>query len=327
MIYKCKNCGGNAVYSPGKMKMYCPHCDGMDSEDIVQGGSVTQCVNCGAPINVSRYTSSGRCEHCSSYIVFDERIAGEYEPHLILPFKVSKGLAADRLHVEFKKKTFLPSGFLSEKSLEKMEGMYVPFWLYDYQVRYDFVGQGTKVRRWVSGDTEYVETSYYDVIRKMDADFDKVPADASIAMNDGEMDLMEPYYYQDLIDFDPKFMSAFFGEIYNQSAQELEDRARGKVRESAENLMQQSINGYQTMKPVSRNIDMNRNGLQYALLPVWTYLFQYKGQTWRFHVNGQTGKVVGKTPVSRGKVLLYALSVFASVSAFFYLAISILEVL
>lgn len=327
MIFKCKNCGGNTVYEPGRKRMYCPHCESLDSEDTLQGGSVTQCANCGAPINISPYTSAGRCEHCGMYIVFNERVEGEYEPQLILPFKVSKDMAVEMLHKEFKKKTFLPSGFLSEKSLEKMEGLYVPFWLYDYQVRYDFAGQGTKVRSWRSGDTEYTETSYFDVIRKMEADFDKVPADASIAMNDGEMDLMEPYAYKELTDFEPKYMSGFFGEVYNQSAQELEERARIKVRESSENLMQQSLNEYSTVKPISRNLDMNRNGLHYALMPVWTYLYQYRGETWRFHVNGQTGKVVGKTPVSRGKVLLYGLSVFASVSAFFYLAISILEVL
>ncbi|MCM1038107.1 MAG: hypothetical protein NC314_08685 [Roseburia sp.] len=326
MIFKCKNCGGNTVYEPGRKKMYCPHCESIDSEDKLEGSSVTQCENCGAPVNISQYTSSGRCEHCGSYIVFDERVEGEYEPQLILPFAVNKDMAAQLLHQEFKKKTFLPSGFLSEKSLEKMEGIYVPFWLYDYQVRYDFVGQGTKVRSWVSGDTEYVETSYYDVIRKMEADFDRVPVDASIAMNDGEMDLMEPYAYKELIGFDPKYMSGFFGEVYNQGAQELEERAKIKVRESSENLMQQSLNGYSSMKPVSRNLNMDRNGLTYALMPVWTYLYQYRGETWRFHVNGQTGKVVGKTPVSRAKLLSYGLSVFASVSALFYLAILILEV-
>ena len=36
----------------------------------------------------------------------------------------------------------------------------MPFWLYDYQADYDYAGEGIKVRRWTSGDTEYTETSY-----------------------------------------------------------------------------------------------------------------------------------------------------------------------
>ena len=62
-------------------------------------------------------------------------------------------------------------------------------------------------------------------------------------------------------------------------------------------------------------------------MPVWLYKYDYRGETYRFHVNGQTGKVVGMTPVSKAKVFLYGLTAFASVSAIMYLAISILELL
>lgn len=307
--------------------MYCPHCESLDSEDIVREGSVSVCGNCGAPLTLNQYTSASRCAHCGSYIVFQERVEGEYEPNLILPFKISKDVAVELLHKEFHKKTFLPSSFLSEKSLEGLEGMYVPFWLYDYQTAYDFAGEGTKVRSWRSGDTEYIETSYYDVIRKMEADFEKVPVDASLAMDDGEMDLMEPYTYQELEGFDAKYMSGFFGEVYNQSAGELESRAKSKVKDASESLMQQSLTGYDTVKTRAKNINMDRKRAHYALMPVWMYLYRYRGKTWRFHVNGQTGKVVGSTPVSKEKVIAYGFSVFACISIISSLIIAILEVL
>ena len=290
----------------------------------MQEGSLTQCANCGAPITPGQYASAGRCEHCGSYLVHNERIEGVYEPHLILPFKINKDMAVERLNQEFHKKTFLPSSFLSQKSLEKLEGIYVPFWLYDYQAHYDFEGEGTRVRSWRQGDTEYTETSYYHIIRQMEADFDKVPVDASFVMDDGEMDLMEPYAYQELEDFDPKYMSGFDGEVYNQSAPELEGRAQVKVRDASESLMQQSLAGYNSIRPGRKNLNLNRDGVRYALMPVWMYLYQYQGKTWRFQVNGQTGKVIGKTPVSRGKVLLYGLTTMVSVSTIFYLIMAIL---
>lgn len=324
MIFKCKNCGGNTVYEPSRKRMYCPHCESLDSENIVQEGSLAQCGNCGAPITPGQYASAGRCEHCGSYLIYNERIEGVYEPHLILPFKINKEMAVERLNQEFHKKTFLPSGFLSQKSLEKLEGIYVPFWLYDYQAHYDFAGEGTRVRSWRQGDTEYTETSYYHIIRQMEADFDKVPVDASFVMVDGEMDLMEPYAYQELENFDPKYMSGFDGEVYNQSAPELEGRAQIKVRDASESLMQQSLAGYNSVRPGRKNLNLDRNGVRYALMPVWMYLYQYQGKTWRFQVNGQTGKVIGKTPVSRGKVLLYGLTTMISVSTIFYLIAAIL---
>lgn len=327
MLFKCKNCGSNVVYEPGRARMYCPHCEGEDSEDIVRGGSLTQCVNCGAPIEVQSYTSSSRCEHCGCYLIFDERVEGVYEPHIILPFRVNKELAVGAMEAEFNRRLFTPSDFMSAKSLEKMVGIYVPFWLYDYNAFYDFVGEGTKVRRWTSGNTEYVETSYYEVIRKMNVDFDKIPVDASYAMDDGVMDLMEPYSYQMKRDFDAKYMSGFYGEIYNQGAPELEGRAQIKARNSSEELMRQSMQEYNTIKPMRKDLNLQRNGVNYALMPVWQYLYRYRGKTYQFHVNGQTGKVIGTTPVSMGKVFGYGASVFAIVTAICSMAIKALEIL
>ena len=327
MIFKCKNCGGNVVYEPSRGKMYCPHCESIDSEDTIQGGTLTQCVNCGAPVNVQNYTSASRCEHCGSYIVFNERVEGVYEPHMLLPFRVNKDSAVAAMDKEFGKRAFTPSGFMSTKSLENMVGVYVPFWLYDYKAFYDFAGEGTRVKTWRSGNTEYTETSYYEVIRKMDVDFDKIPVDASYAMEDGVMDLMEPYNYQQLQGFEPKYMSGFYGEIYNQGAPELEGRAQVKARNASEELMQGSLKEYSTMKPHRKDLNLQRDGVNYALMPVWQYNYRYKDKTYQFHVNGQTGKVIGITPVSKEKVLAYGASVFALVTSICYLAVRFLEIL
>ncbi len=327
MLFKCKNCGGNVVFEPARGKMYCPHCESEESQEKVPGGSVTQCLNCGAPIETGNFTSACRCEHCGSYLIFDERVEGLYEPHLILPFRVGKEAAVAVMNREFKKRTFTPSDFMSAKSLEKMEGVYVPFWLYDYKGNYDFVGEGTKVRSWTSGDTEYVETSYYEIYRKMEVDFDRIPVDASYMMEDGTMDLMEPYNYQELTGFEPKYMSGFTGELYNQGAPELEGRAQVKARNAAEEMMQSSLQGYSTVRPHHKNLNLGREGVTYALMPVWRYLFLYRGVIYSFYVNGQTGKVIGTTPVSKGKVLAYGGSVFVLVTAIASMLINLLNIL
>lgn len=327
MIFKCKNCGGNAVYAPEKGRMHCPHCESTDSEERINDSSLVQCVNCGAPLQVAEYTSALKCEHCGSYLIFNERVEGGYEPQLVLPFYVSRQAAVAAMDRELSRRLFAPSDFMSAKSLEKMEGIYVPFWLYDYDADYDFAGEGTKVRTWRSGNTEYTETSYFEVIRKMDVDFARIPVDASYAMEDGCMDLMEPYDYQALIDFAPKYMSGFLGEVYNQEAGELEGRAREKARAASEQLLQGSISGYAMVRPYHKNLDLREKKACYALMPVWQYVYHYRDQVYRYHVNGQTGKVIGITPVSRAKVLAYGASVFAMVTAICYMAVQVLELL
>ena len=91
--------------------------------------------------------------------------------------------------------------------------------------------------------------------------------------------------------------------------------------------MRQSVQGYNTVKPWRKDLNLQRNKVNYALMPVWQYLYRYKGKTYQFHVNGQTGKVIGTTPVSMGKVIGYSASVFAIVTAICSLAIRALEIL
>lgn len=327
MIYKCKNCGGNVVYHPDKKKMYCPHCEGLDSEEEVKSSEMTVCANCGAPMEISPYTSACKCEHCDSYTILEERVEGERTPHLILPFKISREKAVKLLEKEFQSRFFTPMTFLSAATLEGMEGIYVPFFLYDYLATFDYAGTGTKVRSWRSGNTEYVETSYFRVERSLDIDFDKIPVDASINMDDAKMDLLEPFDAKALEAFQKKYMSGFQAEMYSEGLTELEPRAQEKARRDSEELLRESLSGYTTLQAERKHLNLQRQEAGYALLPVWVYYFNYHGQKYTYYVNGQSGKILGKTPISKGKILGYGTAVWAFLFTMLLFVKMILEVL
>lgn len=316
MIFKCKNCGGNVVYDPEIQKMHCPYCDGVDSEEKkTEQQSIYNCINCGGAIgDIGDFTSASRCPYCGDYIVFDERVSGAYKPNHIIPFVYSKEMTKKKLREKFKSCVFAPNDFLSEVKLDTMNGTYVPFWMYDYHVKGRYDGEGNKIRKWVSGNREYTETSVYHIVREMEVDFDKMPVDASNAMPDNIMDLMEPYNYGQMIDFKEEYMSGFWAERYNQDDTALEPRAVGKAKADAEILLRNSISGYVGLKSSLNNqVSLARTETNYALLPVWVYNYKYKGEDFTFHVNGQTGKIVGKVPLSKAKVWGYGATVFASV--------------
>lgn len=317
MVFKCKSCGGNVVYSPEQHRMYCPYCDSVDSEEkVTNDQSLVTCINCGGAIEVSEFTSASRCPYCDNYIIFDERVSGEYEPHLMIPFVHGKEATKKIIRDKFKSCVFTPNDFLSEAKLDTMNGMYVPFWMYDYHVRGHYDGEGSKIRTWRAGDRMYTETSVYHIVRDMEADFDKMPVDASNAMPNSKMDLMEPFQYDALEKFREEYMSGFFSERYNEDALTCEPRAVSKAKRDAESIMRNSISGYTGLKSELNNqVSLNRTETNYALLPVWIYNYKYKGQDYIFHVNGQTGKVVGKVPVSKQKVWGYGATVFGSVFA------------
>lgn len=310
MIFKCKNCGANAVFSPERQTMYCPYCDSVDSEELAEGEGMNFCINCGGELHPGDHNSAVKCEHCGSYVIFEERVGGEYLPHLILPFKLGKEQAKETIRKEFAKKAFLPRDFLSEAKMSEMEGFYVPFFMYDYGCRYQLRAKGSKVRVWRSGNTEFTETSIYDISRDLQVDFQGIPVDASIAMNDQMMDLMEPYNYGALEDFQAKYMSGFMAEKYNMPDSELQPRAYAKAKADAEQLMNETLTGYTTVAQRDPQLTLDNTQTNYALLPVWNYTYTYKGKTYPFSINGQTGKMVGKPPISTAKVLGYGATVF-----------------
>ncbi|MBQ7066329.1 MAG: hypothetical protein IJN92_05870 [Lachnospiraceae bacterium] len=326
MIFKCVNCGGNVIYSPEKAGMYCPYCDSDESGEKAQGAGFT-CISCGAPLEVEEFTSACKCKYCGSYSILEERVEGEFTPHLVLPFKVGKKQAKEKIVEQFKKKRFIPSDFLSEAKMEKMEGNYVPFFMYDYDCKYHYEGIGKKVRVWRSGNTEYTETSLYKVERNMDVDFAGIPVDASKGMKDDMMDLLEPYDYQALEQFQDKYLSGFLSERYNMGSEELSIRAREKAKKDAESMIKSTLTAYQSVKTESDEANLSLKDTKYSLLPVWSYLYEYGGKKYEFHLNGQTGKLVGEPPISTKKVVAYSTTTFLGVFAILNFLRMILEVI
>lgn len=343
MIFKCKNCGGNVVYSPERKKMFCPFCESEDSEERQDGVIETSgdensiaseasqaagadqpkgklsaaegealkkvnkvCPNCGGEIPMTASTSATQCPYCDNYVIVDDQIAGSYTPHMLIPFRMGKEGCKKLIRDKFEKCIFAPTDFLSEVRLNGIHGDYVPFWFYDYDTNCTFHGEGTKVRSWTTGNTQYTEISYYDIVRDMDINFDNIPVDASIGMPDDVMDLMEPFDYKELQEFKPEYLSGFYSERYNMTSDLVESRAKAKMQEDAQKMLHDSYSGYSSVRKLGENISVTGSEVNYGLLPVWKYDYTYKGKEYPFYVNGQTGKLVGTAPISKAKVWAYA---------------------
>lgn len=308
MNFQCKNCSANMVFSPEKQRIYCPFCEGVDCEEQKGDDSLTTCPSCGGALEVGEFTSATQCPSCGNFIILDKRVSDQYRPNRVIPFKLSKKDAVGALEEEFKDRIFTPSSFLSEKTLVDMKGYYVPFFMYDYHVDSRYVCDATQTRSWREGNYDCTETSYYKLYREMKADYDNVPVDASEMMPDTTMDLLEPFDYQLLTDFDPRVMSGFLGETYNMSAEELAERADSKTAKSAGTIMMDSMSKFTLSKPDVDKLTLTRGETEFALLPVWKYTYTHGGRYYEFYVNGQSGKVIGKTPISKAKVFIYGLT-------------------
>ena len=326
MQFKCVNCGGNVIYDPVKHAMVCESCNAVDSEELVKQERAYTCPSCGGQYTVNEYTSATKCDYCGSYNIVDEKIQYPYGPDLLIPFRFSKEQATELLRKEFKDRLFCPSDFLSTRTLENFKGEYVPFWLYSYNTHAVWDGIGTKVRTWVSGDTEYTETSKFQVYREMNIDFKQVPVDASIPMPDKVMDLMEPYEYGDMVKFEPKYMSGYSAETYNLDPIILEPRAKEKIEKDTDTWIRDSISGYTTVTATRKNNVHTPSAREFAMLPIWKYTYRYRNKDFDYYINGQTGKVYGSMPKSIGKIWFTGLSFFAALSLLVLALIQFVEV-
>lgn len=59
------------------------------------------------------------------------------------------------------KKRLLPKTFKDENHIDEVKGVYVPFWLFDADIRY----KATRVRSFSDSNYYYTESSFYSVKR------------------------------------------------------------------------------------------------------------------------------------------------------------------
>ncbi len=311
--YKCPNCGADMVFDADTGKLTCHSCGRQENienfpDEFIRNSFSNDeakeyhCKNCGAIIITEADTTATTCSFCGAGVVLADRLSGQMAPAKVIPFTISKEEAMKAFKAWCKNGKLTPKGFMTADRVKNITGMYVPFWLYDLNSRVQVNAVGSKVRTYTSGDYVYTETKYYDVYRDINLDYVKIPVDASEKMNDDLMDRLEPYNYRDLKDFKTPYLAGYIAEKYNYDESELLPRAKSKIENYINSYISSTISGYSSVRYTSKNIDTKQKHAYYTLLPVWMVYYDYNNAVHIFAMNGQTGKVIGKPPISYKKV-------------------------
>lgn len=335
--YECPSCGATMVFDSASQKMLCKHCGTQKTVQEMEGlleenkqevdyhtGEQASfrrytCKGCGAEILTDDYTAATFCSFCGNPTLIEDRLSGEKTPAQIIPFKINKEQAQNMYQAWCKKGPLTPSDFTSKTTIEKITGMYVPFWLYDYTANAKIGANCTRVSRERRGDMEYTHTDHYYVHRDVSDFYKKIPVDASEKMPDDVMDKLEPFSYGEIKDFDMGYLSGFMAERYNFTSDEMKKRAEKRVKEYILRETKNTIQGYSTTVITEQNVRLNCKEASYAMLPVWLLNYRYKGKDYLFTLNGQTGKIVGTLPISKGKMAVW----FGGVTAVVYLLLTL----
>lgn len=314
--YKCANCGSDMQFDADTGNLACPSCGQQENIENYPEELITatfaedevkeyHCENCGAVLITEAETAATNCSYCGAAVVIAERLSGHLAPAKVIPFTISKEEAIKAFRKWCRKGLLTPKGFMTADRIKSITGMYVPFWLYDLNSKVQVNAVGTKVRTYTSGDYIYTETKYYDAFRDINLDYMKIPVDASEKMNDVLMDRLEPYPYDQLKSFKTPYLAGYIAEKYNYTDEELLPRAKDKVNGYIESYVQSTLTGYQTVSVKQKTVNTRNVKSYYVLLPVWMVSYDYEQTEHIFAMNGQTGKVVGKPPISTAKVALW----------------------
>lgn len=181
------------------------------------GMKAYNCPSCGAELICDASTAATSCPYCGNPTVVPGQFSGALKPDFVLPFKLSKEDAVAALKNHYKGKPLLPKAFTSGNHIEKIQGVYVPFWMFDGQAEGTVDYEGLIHHEYETSDYEVTETEHYDVHRGGSISFEKVPVDASSKMPDDHMDSIEPYDYTDLKPFSTAYLPGFLADKYDVS--------------------------------------------------------------------------------------------------------------
>ena len=310
--YECPACGGALYFDANLQKVKCPYCESEFEIDTLKGKEVPVveetpetvvdayvCNSCGGEILCDGNTAATHCPYCDSPVVMKQRLTGTLRPDLVIPFKLDKEAAKAALMKHISGKILLPKCFRTENRIDRIQGMYVPFWLYDANSQGDITYRATKVRHWSDSEYNYTQTKYYDVRRAGSMGFEAVPVDGSTKMANELMESIEPYDLSQAVDFQTAYLAGYIADKYDVTAEVAKPRAQERIRVSTEEALRNTVNGYNTVTQQQADIQIEDGNVRYGLLPVWILTTKYQGKDYTFAMNGQTGKMVGDLPMDK----------------------------
>lgn len=281
---------------------------GWDTSDLshdwgaeADGLRVYSCPSCGAELICDQSTAATACPYCGNPAIVPGQFSGALRPDYILPFRLSKDDAVQALRAHYKGKPFLPRSFTSANHIEQIQGVYVPFWLFDGGAEGAASYRASNTNVYETGDYEITETRHYHVVRAGSLAFEKIPVDASSKMPDDHMDSIEPFDYAQLRPFSTAYLPGYLADKYDVTIDDSRDRADTRCRETLAQALRDTVTGYGACVTEREDIALRRGKVHYALLPVWMLSTKWRGQDFLFAMNGQTGKLVGDLPTDRGR--------------------------
>lgn len=328
---KCPSCGGTLDFDPKTGELICVYCGAtvdIDDDENMRANeldfdeaSFTEncdwgaekrtviCKSCGAETVYDAQTVSGECPYCGSNQVMEAGGENIMAPGGVCPFKLTKKEASASFVSWIKGRLFCPRAAKKAAKAGKMNGVYLPYWTFDTDTHTSYTARYGKQRTVRRGKETRTEIKWYPTYGTYNEFIDDELVCATSNHDKAMLARIEPFDTENNLVYNPEYLSGFASERYSVGVADAWKDAKQSINSKIHSAVTQKVAREHHTNHVSSvhiNVHFRNVTYKYLLLPVWISSFTYRGKSYRFMVNGRTGRVSGKYPVSPWRVAIAA---------------------
>lgn len=312
-----------------------------------------KCKNCGGEQTLPANLYASACIFCGSSITSQSYAQRLIKPKSLVPFKVTKLQAQDKWRAWIKGLWMAPNALKKYvQSDGGIKGLYVPYWTFDANTYTHYTGQrgddrtesytttnsnGERVTQtrtvtdWtpVSGSVSYfhndvlISGSRTTFGAKSGAENSNADAQRAIAQLGGVgrallssfSTKLRTWNTAELVPYQEEYITGFQAEAYSVDLKSAFAQGKQEIDATVQSLVRQDIGG-DHQRISSLNTQYSHLTFKHILLPMWISAYLFKGKTYRFVVNGQTGEVDGESPKSGWKIFFIVMGILAALFLF-----------
>lgn len=279
------------------------------------------CKACNQTFITYTKSENRRCPACGTHQIAVSQGTFD-EPDGIIPFSIDKDFAKTNIRKHLKKQLFLPSMFTAPQTIDTLQGIYLPFWLYDFKLKGTLSYEATK--SFYSNDEKgrYQEVEHYEVVREGDMVFDPAIICASSIVDSSYIDECKPFNFKEAVSYDGSLFEQHMIVLYDNDFMTCKKGLEEQLEKQVMNELEQTVSGYQTRSTKSKLTELADLDVTYLLFPFWIMTATYKNKVYTCLINGQNGTITGRYPMDHKQYwklfLLYFVIIFIVVLCVFY---------
>jgi hypothetical protein len=286
------------------------------------------CGHCGAALTFDGVRTE-ICPYCASPSWIERPRAPEADPRFVLTFAGGMTSAQGALARWIGSRSWFADPALRRGRAEGLRGIYVPAYLYSAVARTEYTAQigehysETRTVRVKGKDGEYrdetrtvTRTEYRALAGSHVGYVTDVLVSASRGLRDDELAQVEPYDFRQMRRFGAPLVSGWVAEEFARPVDACERACRAEALDHVSVQLRRFMpgDGHSDLNWKTR---VEWESVEPVLVPVWVLALRYREDKapLRVVINGQTGKVGGRVPLSWPRVAFALVMLAAAIVA------------